>query len=39
LIHDLVLISGRDSGLSEQTREFLSSLDKPVHLQVFVTPT
>lgn len=39
LIHDLVLVSGRDSGLSEQTREFLSKLEKPVHLQVFVTPT
>lgn len=39
LIHDLVLISGRDSGLDPQTREYLHSLDKPVHLQVFVTPT
>jgi glutaredoxin-like protein len=39
LIHDLVLVSGRDSGLSAKTREFLKKLDKPVHLQVFVTPT
>jgi len=39
LIHDLVLVSGRDSGLSEETRQFLSSLDQPVLLQVFVTPT
>jgi len=39
LIHDLVLVSGRDSGLSPKTREFLKKLDKPVHLQVFVTPT
>jgi glutaredoxin-like protein len=39
LIHDLVLISGRDSGLGQETRKFLKSLDKPVHLQVFVTPT
>ena len=39
LIHDLILVSGRDSGLTEQTREFLSKLEKPVHLQVFVTPT
>ena len=38
-IHDLVLVSGRDSGLSRKTRDFLSKLDKPVHLQVFVTPT
>jgi glutaredoxin-like protein len=39
LIHDLVLVSGRDSGLDQQTRDFLKGLDKPVHLQVFVTPT
>jgi len=39
LIHDLVLVSGRDSGLDQQTRDFLNGLDKPVHLQVFVTPT
>lgn len=39
LVHDLILVSGRDSGLSTQTKDFLKSLDKPVHLQVFVTPT
>lgn len=39
LIHDLVLVSGRDSGLSPETRKVLKKLDKPVHLQVFVTPT
>jgi glutaredoxin-like protein len=39
LIHDFVLVSGRDSGLSQQTREFLEGLDEPVHMQVFVTPT
>lgn len=39
LIHDLVLISGRDSGLAPKTRDALKKLDKPVHLQVFVTPT
>jgi glutaredoxin-like protein len=39
LIHDLVLVSGRDSGLSDQTRKFLSELTEPVLLQVFVTPT
>lgn len=38
-IHDLVLVSQRDSGLSQKTRDFLSKLGKPVHLQVFVTPT
>jgi len=39
LIHDLVLVSGRDSGLSQETREQLKLLKEPVHLQVFVTPT
>lgn len=39
LIHDLLLVSGRDSGLSKNTRQILSRLTKPVHLQVFVTPT
>lgn len=39
LIHDLILVSGRDSGLSEQTRLILKNLNRPIHLQVFVTPT
>jgi glutaredoxin-like protein len=39
LINDILLVSKRDSGLSEKTREFLKNLDKPLHLQVFVTPT
>jgi glutaredoxin-like protein len=39
LIQDIVLVSNRDSGLNPQTREFLKGLDKPVILQVFVTPT
>jgi glutaredoxin-like protein len=39
LIQDLILVSGRDSGLNEQTRELLAGLKEPVHLQVFVTPT
>lgn len=39
LIHDLVLVSGRDSGLDDETRRFLNDLDEPVLLQVFVTPT
>jgi glutaredoxin-like protein len=39
LIQDILLVSGRDSGLNPQTRAFLKSLDQPVHLQVFVTPT
>ncbi len=39
LIHDLVLMSSRDSGLDQETRDFLAGLQKPVLLQVFVTPT
>ncbi len=39
LIHDLVLVSSRDSGLSASARGYLQALTTPVHLQVFVTPT
>jgi glutaredoxin-like protein len=39
LIHDIILVSGRDSGLSPHTKEILKGLESPVHLQVFVTPT
>ncbi len=39
LIHDLINISKRDSGLLAETRAFLDELSDPVHLQVFVTPT
>jgi glutaredoxin-like protein len=39
LINDILIVSRRDSGLSETTREYLRTLDKPLHLQVFVTPT
>jgi alkyl hydroperoxide reductase subunit AhpF len=39
LIHSLVLVSKRDSALSHETRYFLKTLQKPLHLQVFVTPT
>jgi glutaredoxin-like protein len=39
LIQDIILVSGRDSGLTKATREYLKSLEKPLHLQVFVTPT
>jgi alkyl hydroperoxide reductase subunit AhpF len=38
-INDILLVSRRDSGLSPQTRAFLQGLEKPLHLQVFVTPT
>jgi glutaredoxin-like protein len=39
LINDIVIVSRRDSGLNEQTRQFLRNLDKPLLMQVFVTPT
>lgn len=39
LINDIVIVSRRDSGLNEKTREFLRNLTQPLHLQVFVTPT
>lgn len=39
LIQDILLVSNRDSGLNPQTRAFLKALDKPILLQVFVTPT
>jgi glutaredoxin-like protein len=39
LIQAILLVSGRDSGLTTQTRDFLKNLQSPLHLQVFVTPT
>lgn len=39
LINDILMVSRRDSGLDAKTREYLKNLDKPLHLQVFVTPT
>jgi Glutaredoxin-like domain protein len=38
-VNDLVLVSGRDSGLQPETRKYLAGLQKPLKLQVFVTPT
>ena len=39
LIQDMILVSGRDSGLSAQVRNYIKGLSKPLHLEVFVTPT
>lgn len=39
LINDILLVSERDSGLSQEVRDYLKKLDKPLHMQVFVTPT
>jgi len=38
LINDILMVSKRESGLNEKTREFLKNLQKPLFLQVFVTP-
>lgn len=39
LVEDLVDISNERTRLADSTREKLSTLTKPVHIQVFVTPT
>ncbi len=39
LIEDILLVSRGKAELSPQTLEQLSHLDKPVHIQVYVTPT
>jgi alkyl hydroperoxide reductase subunit AhpF len=39
LINDLLTVSKRKSGLSEETLAFLAGLKEPVHLMVFSTPT
>ena len=39
LIHTIILVSRRDSGLRPEIREDLRRLTHPVNLKVFVTPT
>ena len=39
LLEDIIDVSKGESGLSEQSKERLSSLTTPVHLRVFSTPT
>ena len=39
LIHTLTLVASGESGLNEDTKKELESLDKDIRLQVFVTPT
>ena len=38
-VQAIVNVSGRETTLSVETRQFLHELAEPVHLQVFVTPT
>jgi len=39
LLDDIQMVSRRDSGLSDSSREKLRALSAPLHVQVFVTPT
>lgn len=39
LITDILFVSKRDSGLNDKTRHFLKNLEKPLLMQVFVTPS
>jgi glutaredoxin-like protein len=39
LIEDIMMVSQGESGLSEATKAQVAALTKPVHIQVFVTPT
>jgi len=39
LIQSLVLVSNRDSGLQQKTRQALRELKEPVNMLVFTTPT
>jgi len=39
VLESIVMVSKRESGLSAETKKKLATLKKPLHLQVFVTPT
>lgn len=39
LIEDILMVSQGKTNLSEEVRAKIKSIDKPVHIQVFVTPT
>ncbi len=39
LVEDILMVSAGESGLSQETKEAVASINVPVHLQVFVTPT
>jgi glutaredoxin-like protein len=39
MIQDIILISRRDTGLSKEVLEELSKVDRPVHIQVMISPT
>jgi len=39
VIEDITDVSVGESGLQDKTKQAVAAIDKPVHLQVFVTPT
>jgi glutaredoxin-like protein len=39
LVDDIVRVSRKQAELASETRDWLATLDRPLHLQVFVTPT
>ncbi len=39
LLEDIVDVSKNESGLTEESRQMLAKVKRPMHLQVFVTPT
>lgn len=38
LIQDLILVSNRESGLSDEAKAYIKNLSAPLHFEVFVTP-
>lgn len=39
LIEDIMMVSSGESGLAEDTKKSIATVEEPVHIQVFVTPT
>ena len=39
LLEDIKMVSSGNSGLHQKSRDILKKLKKPIHIQVFVTPT
>ena len=39
VLEAILMVSKKDSGLADDTKKALAALTKPLHLQVFVTPT
>lgn len=39
LVQDIIEVSKGETGLSEESKKEIAKIDKPLHIQVFVTPT